>query len=103
MYPLDVTMSQAWCNVAGGLEFGAGSIHGVTSVRGHRPGSAPGVWLVRVPPIQACCLHGTCMGVLSARKAPCVLGTLPPREAGPHIRSTHCIIGHAMAKQLALS
>ena len=52
MYPLDVTMPQAGCCVAGGLEFGAGSIHGSVSVRGHRPAS--GVRLVRVPPIQAC-------------------------------------------------
>ena len=28
MYPLDVTMPQAGCCVAGGLEFGAGSILG---------------------------------------------------------------------------
>ena len=47
MYPLDVTMPQAWCCVAGGLEFGAS-----VSVRGHRPAS--GVRLVRVPPIQTC-------------------------------------------------
>ena len=45
--------------VAGGLEFGAGSIHGSISVRGHRP--APGVRLVRASPIQACCLHAWCL------------------------------------------
>ena len=28
MYPLDITMPQAGCCVAGGLEFGAGSIIG---------------------------------------------------------------------------
>ena len=56
MYPLDVTMPQAGCCVAGGLEFGAGSILGSffflgsVSVRVHQP--APGVKLVRVPPIQ---------------------------------------------------
>ena len=49
MYHLDVTVPQVGCCVAGGLEFGAGSIHGSLSVRGHR--SASGVRLVRVPPI----------------------------------------------------
>ena len=52
MYPLDVTMPQAGCCVAGGLEFGAGSIPGLVSVRGHRPAS--GVRLLCVPPIQTC-------------------------------------------------
>ena len=52
MYPLDVTMPQAGRGVAGGLEFGAGSIHRSISVRGHRP--AAGVRLVRVPPNQTC-------------------------------------------------
>ena len=52
MYPLDVTMPQAGCCVAGGLEFGAGSILESVSVQGQRPAS--GVRLVRVPPIQAC-------------------------------------------------
>ena len=52
MYPLDVTMPQAGCCVAGGLELGAGLIHESISVRGHRP--APGVRLVSVPPIQTC-------------------------------------------------
>ena len=52
MYPLDVTTPQAGCCVAGGLELGAGSIHGSVSVRGHRPAS--GVRLVRVSPNQTC-------------------------------------------------
>ena len=34
MYPLDVTMPQAGCCVAGGLEFGAGSILGASSSAG---------------------------------------------------------------------
>ena len=52
MYPLDVTMPQAGCCVAGGLEFGAGVDPRIGLVRGHRPAS--GVRLVRVPPIQTC-------------------------------------------------
>ena len=52
MYPLDVNMPQAGYCVAGGLEFGAGSINGSVSVRGHRPAS--GVRLVCVPPNQTC-------------------------------------------------
>ena len=51
MYPLDVTMPQAGCCVAGGLEFGAESVLGSVLVRGHRP--APGVRLVSVHPIHA--------------------------------------------------
>ena len=50
MYPLDVIMPRAGCCVAGGLEFGAGSIHGSVSVRGHRPAS--GVRLLCVPPTR---------------------------------------------------
>ena len=53
MYPLDVTMSQAGCCVAGGLELRAGSINGLVSARGHRP--APGVRLVCVPPQWVVC------------------------------------------------
>ena len=52
MYPLDVTMPQAGCCVAGGLEFGAGFDPRIGTVRGDRPAS--GVRLVRVPPIQTC-------------------------------------------------
>ena len=52
MYPPDVTMPQAGCCVAGGLEFGAGSDPRIGTVRGHRPAS--GVRPVRVPPIQTC-------------------------------------------------
>ena len=48
--PLDVTMPQAGCCVAGGLELGAGSIHGSVSVRGRRPAS--GIRLVRVSLIE---------------------------------------------------
>ena len=51
MYPLDVTMPQAGCCVAGGLEFGAGIDPRIGAVRGHRPAS--GVRLVRVPPEEA--------------------------------------------------
>ena len=52
MYSLDVTMSEAGCCVAGRLESGAGLTNGLVSARGHWP--APGVRLVRVPPIQTC-------------------------------------------------
>ena len=38
-----------------------------------------------------------------ARLVPSVCGILPPREGGLHVRLTHCIIAHAMAKQLPLS
>ena len=46
MYPLDVTMPQAGCCVAGGLEFGTGIDPRIGTVRGHRPAS--GVRLVCV-------------------------------------------------------
>ena len=89
MYPLDVTMPQAGCCVAGGLEFGAGSILGSVSVRGHRPASGLFVSL----PIRRAI----------ASLVPSVCGTLPPREGGLHARLSHCIVHHAMAKQLPLS
>ena len=38
-----------------------------------------------------------------ARLVPSVCGTVPPREGGPHARLSHCIVHHAMAKQLPLS
>ena len=38
-----------------------------------------------------------------ARLVPSVCGTLPPREGGPHVRLSHRIVHHAMAKQLPLS
>ena len=38
-----------------------------------------------------------------ARLVPSVCGTLPPREGGLHVRLSHCIVHHAMAKQLPLS
>ena len=38
-----------------------------------------------------------------ARLVPSVCGTLPPREGGPHVRSSHRIVHHATAKQLPLS
>ena len=38
-----------------------------------------------------------------ARLVPSVYGTLPPREGGLHARLSHCIVHHAMAKQLPLS
>ena len=55
MYSLDVIMPQAGCCVAARREFGAGSIQGSVSVRGHLPAS--GVRLARLPPIQACRQH----------------------------------------------
>ena len=71
MYPLDVTMPQAGSCVAGGLEFGAGSILG--SMRGHRPVS--GVRLVRVPPNQTCYhtpgAKRVCNFASSGGRAPC--------------------------------
>ena len=76
MYPLDVTMPQAGCCVTEGLEFGAGSILGSVPVRGHRP--APGVRLVRVPPIAIARLVPSVCGTLrvwnfasSGGRAPC--------------------------------
>ena len=38
-----------------------------------------------------------------ARLVPSVCGTLPPREGGLHVRLSHRIVHHAMAKQLPLS
>ena len=38
-----------------------------------------------------------------ARLVPSVCGTLPPREGGAHVRLSHRIVHHAMAKQLPLS
>ena len=38
-----------------------------------------------------------------ARLVPSVCGTVPPREGGPHVRLSHRIVHHAMAKQLPLS
>ena len=38
-----------------------------------------------------------------ARLVPSGYGTLPPREGGLHARLSHCIVHHAMAKQLPLS
>ena len=38
-----------------------------------------------------------------ARLVPSMCGTLPPREGGLHARFSHCIVHHAMAKQLPLS
>ena len=90
MYPLDVTMPQAGYCVAGGLEFGAGIDPRIGTVRGHRPAS--GVRPVRVLPIRRAI----------ARLVPSMCGTLPPREGGPHVRLSHRIVHHAMAKQLPL-
>ena len=83
--------SPTWCCVAGGLEFGAGSIHVSVSVRGHRPAS--GVRLVVSLPFRRAI----------ARLVPNVCETLPPREGGLHVRLSHRIVHHAMAKQLPLS
>ena len=90
MNPLDVTMPQAVCCVAGWLGFGPGLIHGSVSVRGHRP--ALGVRLVRVHPIQTYCLQARCQA--------CVELCLPRREGA---MLGHRIVHHAMAKQLPLS
>ena len=91
MYPLDVTMPQAGCCVAGGLEFGAGSILGSIRCGGTGLPQASGLF-VSLPFRRAI-----------ARLVPSVCGTLPPREGGPHVRLSHCIVHHAMAKQLPLS
>ena len=83
MDPL-VTSPMGGC-VTGGLESGAGL------VREHQ--HAPGVRLVSVPPIQACCQHAWCLACVEL----CPLG----REGftiGGQIVPTH-----AMAKQLPLS
>ena len=91
MYPLDVTMPQAGCCVAGGLEFGAGSILGSIRCGGTGLSQASGLF-VSLPFRRAI-----------ARLVPSVCATLPPREGGLHARLSHCIGHHAMAKQLPLS
>ena len=91
MYPLDVTMPQAGCCVAGGLEFGAGSILGSVRCGGTGLPQASGLF-VSLPFRRAI-----------ARLVPSVCETLPPREGGLHARLTVFIIAHAMAKQLPLS
>ena len=92
MYPLDVTMPQAGCCVAGGLEFGAG----IDPRDRYRCGGtglpqASGLF-VSLPFRRAI-----------ARLVPSVCETLPPREGGLHARLSHRIVHHAMAKQLPLS
>ena len=91
MYPLDVTMPQAGCCVAGGLEFGAESILGLVRCGGTGLPQALGLF-VSLPFRRAI-----------AHLVPSVCGTVPPREGGPHVRFSHCIVHHAMAKQLPLS
>ena len=93
MYPLDVIhgkdprVLRRWrAGVWGRID------HKSISVRGHRP--APGVRLVSVPPIQACCRHAWCLACVEL---------LPPREGGLHSGLTHHVFDHAMAKQLPLS
>ena len=73
------------CCVAGGLEGGAGL------VRGHQ--HAPGVRLVRVPPIQACCQHDCCLVCVEL----CPLG----REGS--LIGGQIVATHALAKQLPFS
>ena len=77
--------SSMGCCVAGGLEFGAGSVWG----RQH----ASGVRLVNVPPIQACCQYAWCLACMGL----CPLG----REGS--VIGGHIVPTHAMAKQLPLS
>ena len=93
MYPLDVTMPQAGRCVAGGLEFGAGSIHGSVRCGGRGLPQASGLF-VSLPFRRAI-----------ARLVPSVVVTLPPREGGSHVSLGHRIAHHhhAMAKQLPLS
>ena len=91
MHPLDVTMAQAGYCVAGGLEFGAGSVLGSVRCGGTGLPQASGLF-VSLPFRRAI-----------ARLVPSVCGTLPPREGGPHVRLSHRIVHHAMAKQLPLS
>ena len=91
MYPLDVTMPQAGCCVAGGLEFGAGSI--LRSIRCGGTGLPQASGLSVSLPFRRAI----------ARLVPSVCASLPPREGGLHARSTHCISHHAMAKQLPLT
>ena len=88
---LDVTMPQAGCCVAGGLEFGAGSILGSVRCGGTGLPQASGLF-VSLPFRRAI-----------ARLVPSVCEPLPPREGGLHARLTDCIIAHAMEKQLPLS
>ena len=91
MYVLDVTMPQAGCCVAGGLEFGAGPILG--SIRCGGTGLPQALDLsVSLPSRRAI-----------ARLVPSGCEILPPREGGLHARLSNRIMHHAMAKQLPLS
>ena len=88
MYPLDVThvVLRRWrAGVRGRTD------PRIDTVRGHRPASGVSVF-VSLPIRRAI-----------ARLVPSVCGTLPPREGGLHVRLSHCIVHHAMAKQLPLS
>ena len=82
MDPLDVTHGVLRCWRAG--------IWGVL-----RPGHqhAPGVRLVSVPPIQACCQHAWCLACVEF----CPLGREGSMIGGQIVPT------HAMAKQLPLS
>ena len=75
--------STTWCCVAGGLEFGVVLILGSKSVRGHR--LAPGVRLVRVPPVQTCYRTPGAKRVWnfasSGGRAPC---QVEPSSLAPH-------------------
>ena len=66
MYPLDVTMPQAGCCVAGGLEFGAGIDPRIGTCGGTGLPQASGLF---VSPIQ------TCYRTPGAK----LCGTVPPR------------------------
>ena len=92
MYPLDVTMPQAGCCVAGGLEFGAGI--------DPRIGIGAGAPACLRRQACSCPSHS---GVLPhAWCQACVELCLLGRE-GSMLGWTHCIIHHALAKQLPLS
>ena len=74
MYPLDVTMPQAGCCVAGGLEFGAGSILGSVRCGGTGLPQASGLF-VSLPFRRAIARL-----VPSGREGSMLGETLPPRD-----------------------
>ena len=82
--------SPTWCRVAGGLEFGAGSI-------GIDAGAA--TCLRR----QACSCPSHSDVLIHAWHQACAELCLLGRKGGLHIRLSHRIVHHAMAKQLPLS
>ena len=89
MYPLDVTM-QGVASLEG-WSSGQDSILG--SIRCGGTGLPQALGLFVSLPIRRAI----------ARLVPSVCGTVPPREGGLHVRLSHRIVHHAMAKQLPLS